>query len=98
MILNHHDRRGLGLRPVLFSRDEILSLEKAKKELPPKNFSNSPVFTFKSYALSTLPDFRQDVHTYIFLAPPLTLTFTDLTLDFHILLERLCEWLTLFPK
>ena len=59
---------------------------------------SSPAVILKSYALSTLPDFRQDVHTYIFLAPAPTFTFTDLTLDFHILLERLCEWLTLFPK
>lgn len=43
------------------------------------------------YALSTLPDLRQEVQTYIFLEPPSTLTLTDLTLDFHILLERLCE-------
>ena len=44
----------------------------------------------RTYALSTLPDLRQEVQTYIFLAPPLAvLTFTDFTLDFHILLERL---------
>ena len=41
------------------------------------------------YALSTNPDLKQEVHTYIFLAPPLTLTFTDLMLDFHILLVLL---------
>ena len=44
------------------------------------------------YALSTHPDLKQEVHTYIFFAPPLAvLTFTDFTLDFHILLDLLCE-------
>ncbi len=50
------------------------------------------------YARSTLPDFRQDVHTYIFFAAPFTFTLTDLIFDFHILLDLLWEWLTLFPK
>ena len=44
-----------------------------------------------SYALSTLPERRQDVQTYIFLEPPSVLTRTDLMLDFHIRFERLCE-------
>lgn len=44
------------------------------------------------YALSTLPDLKQEVHTYVFLAPPsAVLILTDLTLDFHILLDLLCE-------
>ena len=52
-----------------------------------------------TYALSTLPDLKQEVHTYIFFAPPFAvLTLTDFTLDFHILLDLLWEWLTLFPK
>ena len=38
----------------------------------------------RTYALSTLPDFKQDVHTYILFAPPSVLTRTDFTLDFHI--------------
>ncbi len=42
-------------------------------------------------ALSTLPDLRHDVHTYIFFEPPSVLTRTDFTLDFHILLDLLCE-------
>ena len=50
------------------------------------------------YALSTRPDFRQEVHTYIFLVPPFTFTLTDFTLELHILLDFLLEWLTLFPK
>ena len=50
------------------------------------------IFKFEYYALSTFPDLRQEVHTYIFLAPPVAvLTFTDLTLDFHILLDLLWE-------
>lgn len=44
------------------------------------------------YALSTLPDLKQEVHTYVFLAPPsAVLILTDFTLDFHILLDLLCE-------
>ena len=45
-----------------------------------------------TYALSTFPDLKQEVHTYIFCAPPVAvLTLTDFTLDFHILLDLLCE-------
>lgn len=50
------------------------------------------------YALSTKPERKQEVHTYIFLAPPLTLTLTDLTFAFQIALDLLWEWLTLLPK
>ena len=50
------------------------------------------------YALSTHPDLKQEVHTYVFLATPFTLILTDLTLDFHILFVLLCEWDTLIPK
>ena len=50
------------------------------------------------YALSTFPERKQEVHTYIFLAPPFTLTFTDFTFEFQILFDLLWEWLTLFPK
>ena len=56
------------------------------------------LFKFFTYALSTLPDLRQEVHTCIFLAPPSVLTFTDLIFDFQILLDLLWEWLTAFPK
>ena len=42
-----------------------------------------------SYALSTNPDRRQEVHTCIVFAAPFTLTLTDFTLDFHILLDIL---------
>lgn len=50
------------------------------------------------YALSTKPERRQEVHTYIFLAAPLTLTLTDFTFAFQIALDLLWEWLTLLPK
>lgn len=50
------------------------------------------------YTLSTLPDFRQLVHTCNFLDAPLTLHFTLLTFEFQIRLDLLWEWLTLFPK
>lgn len=51
------------------------------------------------YALSTLPDLRHAVQTYIFFAAPSpTFTFTCLMLDFQIRLLLLWEWLTLFPK
>ena len=40
-------------------------------------------YIIRNYALSTFPDLRQEVHTYIFCAPPLAvLTLTDFTLDF----------------
>ena len=51
-----------------------------------------------NYALSTRPDFRHDVHTYIFFDPPSVFTLTDFTFDFHIFGVFLWEWLTLFPK
>ena len=55
-------------------------------------FLRGEFFKFEFYALSTFPDLRQEVHTYIFLAPPVAvLTFTDFTLDFHILLDLLWE-------
>ena len=50
------------------------------------------------YALSTFPERRQEVQTYIFFVPPFTLTLTDFKLDFHILLLLLWEWLTALPK
>mgnify|MGYP006956715382 FL=1 len=56
------------------------------------------VFSSINYARSTKPERRHEVHTYIFLDPPSVLTLTDLTLAFHILLDLLCEWLTLLPK
>ena len=43
----------------------------------------------KFYALSTLPDFKHEVHTYIFLAAPFTLIFTDLMFERHILFDLL---------
>ncbi len=51
-----------------------------------------------TYALSTKPERRQEVHTYIFFVPPFTFTLTDLTFAFQIALDLLWEWLTLFPK
>ncbi len=41
------------------------------------------------YALSTKPERKQEVHTYILWVPPLTLTLTDFTFAFHILLALL---------
>ena len=59
------------------------------------NKKTAPVFTGAydiTYALSTFPDLKQEVHTYIFFAPPaVVFTLTDLTLDFHILLDLLWE-------
>lgn len=49
-------------------------------------------FYIIDYALSTKPDLKQEVHTYVFLAPPsAVLILTDFTLDFHILLDLLWE-------
>ena len=56
------------------------------------------VFSSINYARSTKPERRHEVHTYIFLDPPSVLTLTDLTLDFHILLDLIWEWLTALPK
>ena len=52
-------------------------------------FFISCIHALTNYALSTLPDFKQEVQTYIFFDPPSVLTLTDLIFDFHILLERL---------
>ena len=65
-----------------------------QKKLPKNRKLNWKLY----YALSTAPERKQEVQTYNLLGVPLTLHLTDLTLDFHILFERLCEWLTLFPK
>lgn len=50
------------------------------------------------YALSTFPDLKQEVQTYNFFVAPFTLHLTDLMFDLNILLDLLCEWLTLLPK
>ena len=42
-----------------------------------------------NYARSTNPDFKQEVHTYIFFGAPFTRTLTDFTFDFHILFDLL---------
>ena len=52
----------------------------------------------RTYALSTFPDFRQEAHTYNFFGVPFTLQLTRLMFDFHMRLDFLLEWLTLFPK
>ena len=69
----------------------VLSLErKQAREFSRAFLSYS--YINRNYALSTFPDLRQEVHTYIFCAPPLAvLTLTDFTLDFHILLDLLWE-------
>ena len=61
-----------------------LSVLKIKKQ-PPHSTGAYDI----TYALSTFPDLKQEVHTYIFFVPPFTLTRTDLMLDFHILLDLL---------
>lgn len=43
----------------------------------------------RNYALSTLLDLKQEVHTYNLFGVPFTLHFTDLILDFHILFDLL---------
>ena len=64
-----------------------LSVLKIKKQ-PPHSTGAYDI----TYALSTFPDLKQEVHTYIFFAPPaVVFTLTDLTLDFHILLDPLWE-------
>ena len=42
-----------------------------------------------TYALSTFPDLKQEVHTYNLFGVPFTLHLTDLMFDFHILLDFL---------
>ena len=68
---------------------------KQKKRATKKNRTEPVLFKLpilikynaeESYALSTLPDFRQLVHTCILLAAPLTLHLTLLTLEFQIAL------------
>lgn len=76
------------IRNFLYNEKELLPEKKIKK-FP---FGQQLLYvSFHSYARSTFPDFKQEVQTYIFLAAPLTLTFTDLILDFHILLDFLWE-------
>lgn len=50
-----------------------------------------PLGIFSAVGEGVTADLRQEVHTYIFCGTPFTLTFTDFTLDFHILLVLLCE-------
>jgi hypothetical protein len=71
-----------------------LYIEICKKAAASATAFENPV----NYALSTKPERKQEVHTYIFLAPPFTLTLTDLTFAFQIALDLLWEWLTLLPK
>jgi hypothetical protein len=50
------------------------------------------------YPRCTLPERRQRVHTFTLLCSPSTIALTFLILGFHILLLRLCEWLSLIPN
>ena len=61
-------------------------------------YAYSSFFFIISYALSTLPDFKQEVQTYNLFVAPFTLHLTDLMFGLNILLDLLCEWLTLLPK
>ncbi len=81
----------IGILFILLWMLEEQSGQKKNCQLTALNFRNS-------YALSTLPLLKQEVHTYNFLGVPFTLHFTDLMLDFHILFVFLLEWLTLLPK
>ena len=66
----------------------VLNFYKKVKKQPPHSTGAYDT----TYALSTFPDLKQEVHTYIFFAPPaVVFTLTDLTLDFHILLDLLWE-------
>ena len=78
-IFMYNDQFTVGILPVL-------QVERQKNK---KKAVRSFDHTAFSYARSTNPDFKQEVHTYIFLGAPFTSTLTDLTFDFHILLERL---------
>ena len=74
-------------------------LEQVIEYLENMHFEDADVEYFRSlnlfdedFLISTLPDLKQEVHTYVFLAPPsAVLILTDFTLDFHILLDLLCE-------
>ena len=71
-----------------------------QKKLPAAYETPLPqqLFFQKTYALSTFPDFKQEVQTYNFFVAPFTLHLTDLMFGLNILLDLLCEWLTLLPK
>ena len=57
-----------------------LSVLKIKKQ-PPHSTGAYDI----TYALSTFPDLKQEVHTYILSVAPLSVfTRTDFTFDFHI--------------
>lgn len=70
---------------------------KQKKRILTKQDSLKESGAFRQ-ALSTLPDFRHEAHTYNFLGVPFTLQLTRLMFDFQIRFDLLWEWLTLFPK
>ena len=90
----------IGFGYFLFCKDwEDLRIRNCQEHIKKQTRSFPSAFLYQlNYALSTAPDFKQEVHTYVFFAPPFTLILTDLILDFHILLDLLCEWLTLLPK
>ncbi len=75
----------------------MASKQRAKKEPDISILSGSffliikPCLHPSAQALSTKPDLRQDVHTYIFCEPPVVLTLTDFTFALQILFDLLCE-------
>lgn len=72
-----------------------------KKSKAPKRTSEPFCFNkieFSQMARVTLPERKQRVQAYTLRGEPLTIALTLLTLGFHVLLERLCEWETLIPK
>ena len=56
------------------------------------------IYEERDYALSTEPLFKHVVQTWRRLGVPLTMHFTFFMLAFHMWLDLLWEWLTLFPK
>ena len=77
---------------------ELLQKKKLSAIKQKTPFILSPLDCNSSYALSTLPDLKQEVQTYCLFVAPFTLHLTDLIFGLNFLLDLLCEWLTLFPK
>ena len=88
----YENKTANGIR-ALMKQDCLYSLGKKKDIVHTISFLKSYSATPET-ARSTFPERRQEVHTYIFFVPPSTLTLTDFTFAFHILLDLLCEWLT----
>ena len=77
---------------------DIFSFADKKRNTLPESVSFWLYCFWKTYALSTLPLLKQEVHTYNLLGTPFTLHLTCLIFGFHILFVFLWEWLTLWPN